>query len=93
MFRSEKAHSEYFTVWVWLVVLLAAGVALVALPIPKTAAAFLVFGVAAIKAVMVVRNYMHLKSEHLLIIAIAVVPLLFFIGLLVALIPDIAMRP
>ncbi len=93
MVHAREARSEYFVVWVWLVVLLIVGVTLVVLPIPKTAAVFLVFGVAAIKAGMVVRNYMHLKSEHLLIIAIALVPLLFFIGLLMVLIPDIAMRP
>ncbi len=93
MATAEHGNSEYVAVWVWLVVLLVVGLAIVALPIPKLAAVSLVFAVAAVKAAMVVRNYMHLKSEHLLIIAIAMIPVLFFIGFLITLIPDIAMRP
>jgi caa(3)-type oxidase subunit IV len=93
MVTAEHGNSEYVAVWVWLVALLVVGVAIVALPIPKLAAVALVFTVAVVKAAMVVRNYMHLKSEHMLIIAIAMVPVLFFIGLMITLVPDIAMRP
>lgn len=92
MTKAEEERSLYVTVWVWLVVLLIVGVVVVALPIPKLAAVALVFAVASAKATMVVRNYMHLKAEHLLIFAIALVPVLFFIGLALVLLPDIALR-
>ena len=38
------------------------------------------------------RNYMHLKHEHLLIYAIILVPALFMLGLAIALVPDIVFR-
>ena len=93
MVTAEHGNSEYVAIWVWLVALLIIGLVIVALPVPKLIIVGLVFGVAVVKAAMVVRNYMHLKSEHLLIIAIAMVPVLFFIGLMITLVPDIAMRP
>ena len=51
-----------------------------------------IFAVAAMKAVLVLRNYMHLKHEHFLIYLIVLVPLLFFIGLALALVPDLVFR-
>jgi len=93
MVTAEHGNSEYVTIWVWLVVLLVLGLAIMALPIPKVIVVAMVFAVAVVKAAMVVRNYMHLKSEHMLIIAIVMVPVIFFFGFLITLIPDIAMRP
>ena len=93
MDTAEHGNSEYVTIWVWLVVLLVLGLAIMGLPIPKIVVVTMVFAVAVVKAAMVVRNYMHLKSEHMLIIAIVMVPVLFFIGLMITLVPDIAMRP
>jgi caa(3)-type oxidase subunit IV len=92
MSSAENIRGEYIAVWGWLVALLLTGLAVMALPIPKFAAVVLIFGVAAVKAALVVRNYMHLKREHLFIIALVVVPVILFIGLATALIPDIAMR-
>lgn len=91
---TEQAHSNslYLTVWIWLVGLLIAGLTIVALPVPKLAAVLLIFAIAAVKAGLVIRNYMHLTSEHLLIFAIALVPALLFIGFVIALLPDIAFR-
>jgi len=88
----EHGLARYIGVWVWLVALLAAGLAVMALPVPKLAALALIFGIASIKAALVIRNYMHLKYESLFIIAVALVPVLLFIGLAIALIPDIAMH-
>ena len=88
--RSE--NSLYFVVWVWLVVLLAVGLSLFGLPIPREVAVALIFSVAAIKAVLVLRNYMHLKHEHFLIYLIVLVPLLFFLGLALTLVPDLVFR-
>jgi cytochrome c oxidase subunit IV len=92
MESAEQERTRYIAVWFWLVALLAAGLAVMALPVPKLAALALIFGIATIKAALVIRNYMHLKYESLFIIAVAVVPLLLFIGLAIALIPDIAMH-
>ncbi len=88
----EQERSEYIGVWIWLVALLAAGLAVMALPVPKFAALALIFSIATIKAALVLRNYMHLKSENLFVITVVLVPVLLFIGLAIALIPDIAMH-
>jgi caa(3)-type oxidase subunit IV len=47
---------------------------------------------AAVKAVLVALNYMHLKFEQLLICAMAIVPLVIFLILWVVLYPDIALH-
>lgn len=82
----------YITVWVLLVALLIAGLSIFVLPISRELAVGLIFGIAAIKAVLVLRNYMHLKHEHLLIYIIVAVPALFLLGFALALIPDIVFR-
>jgi len=88
--RSDK--SLYVTVWVLLVALLVAGLTIFTLPIPRELAVALIFSIAAVKAVLVLRNYMHLKHEHLLIYIIVAVPVLFMLGLAIALIPDLVFR-
>jgi hypothetical protein len=75
-----------------LVLLLVVGLAIFALPIPRAVAVALIFSVAAVKAALVLRNYMHLKHEHLLIYIIVAVPALFLLGFAVALIPDLVFR-
>lgn len=88
-------HAEsslYLIVWVWLVLLLIAGLAIFVLPIPRTAAVVIIFSIAAIKAALVLRNYMHLKHEHLLIYLIVAIPALFLLGMTLSLIPDIVYR-
>jgi len=92
MESAGQARTQYIEVWFWLVALLVAGLAVMALPVPKLAALALIFSIATIKAALVVRNYMHLKSEGLFIIAVVLAPVLLFIGLAIALIPDIAMH-
>jgi caa(3)-type oxidase subunit IV len=89
------AHAEsslYLIVWVWLVLLLIAGLAIFVLPIPRTVGVVIIFSIAAIKAALVLRNYMHLKHEHILIYMIVAIPALFLIGMAIALIPDIVYR-
>ena len=88
----RNENGLYFFVWIWLVVLLVAGLSIFGLPIPREVAVGLIFGVAAVKAGLVLRNYMHLKHEHYLIYLIILVPVLFFLGLALALIPDIVLR-
>lgn len=82
----------YVAVWALLVLLLIAGLAVFTLPIPRTVAVALIFAIAGVKAVLVLRNYMHLKHENLLIYVIVLVPALFMLGLAIALIPDIVFR-
>jgi caa(3)-type oxidase subunit IV len=82
----------YVIVWASLVLLLVAGLAIFVLPIPRELAIALIFTVAAIKAGLVLRNYMHLKHEHLLIYIIVLVPALFLLGFALTLIPDIVFR-
>jgi cytochrome c oxidase subunit IV len=92
LLESAATRAHYIAIWRWLVLLVAAALLVTLLPIPKIAALVLVFGIAVVKAVMVMRDYMHLKAERLIIHAIALIPILLFIGLALTLIPDIALR-
>jgi caa(3)-type oxidase subunit IV len=83
----EKNHPNYFAVWIWLVCLVIASIA-ASLVLPRSAAVYLIFTIATIKAILVLRNYMHLKYEKLLLYALAIVPLLVVIVLMFALFPD-----
>ena len=82
----------YLVIWAWLIFLLIAGLVIFVLPIPRTAAVMLIFSLAAVKAGLVLRNYMHLKHEHLLIYLVVLIPTLLFIGMAFTLIPDIVYR-
>jgi caa(3)-type oxidase subunit IV len=84
----ERAHPNYVAVWVWLVVLMIAGVLATYLPLAKSAVVFLIFLIAAVKALLVALNYMHLKFEGPLLWAIAAVPVLLVLGLTLLLFPD-----
>lgn len=86
---SAAGDLPYLKVWVWLVALLAAGVFIFVLPIPRAPAVALIFVIAAAKAILVMRDYMHLRQERLLIYAIFLIPVLFAIGFILVLIPDI----
>jgi caa(3)-type oxidase subunit IV len=87
---SAEAHGpSHVAIWGWLIALLAAGLAIAFLPFGKAMAIFLIFAVAVVKAALVARHYMHLKSEQLLIHAIAGIPVLLLLGLAIALVPDI----
>ena len=94
--KPKKASTRFgedpISIWLWLLVLVAAGLLASALPVPKIAVVVLVFGIAVVKATMVMRDYMHLKFETLIIYVIALIPILLFIGLALTLIPDIALH-
>jgi len=92
MTTADNHDREYIMIWVWLVALLVTGTLIFMLPISKTAAIALIFGIAAVKAILVLRDYMHLKSERMLVYAIAAVPLVLAIGFALVLIPDIIFR-
>lgn len=79
----------YITIWGWLLGLLIAGVLVFTLHLATIPLLVLIFTVAVIKAALVIRNYMHLKAEHVLIYAIAGIPVLLILGMALMLIPDI----
>lgn len=93
MGHAENPPVSYFTIWIWLVALLAVGLLLLVLPISKLTAVVLIFSAAAVKAGLVVRHYMHLRAQPLALYAIAGVPVLLAIFMVLALVPDIAWRP
>jgi len=92
MSSAAKPSVGYLTIWVWLIVLLAVGVALLAAPVSKTLAVVLIFAVASVKAFLVLRHYMHVRHQPLMIYMMLGVPLLLAIALTIVLLPDIAFR-
>lgn len=84
----EKTHPNYVAVWVWLVVLLVAGVLASYLPLGRPAVVGLIFMIAAVKALLVALYYMHLKFERGVIYAMAIVPVVLVILLTFLLFPD-----
>lgn len=88
MMVSESTRPNYFLIWVWLIVLAVVSV-LFTVVLPKSAAIFLIFAVAWVKAVLVALNYMHLRYEKWQLYALAFIPLLLVVGLTFVLFPDI----
>ncbi|HXG52390.1 MAG TPA: cytochrome C oxidase subunit IV family protein [candidate division Zixibacteria bacterium] len=89
---SDVQTRHYLTIWIWLLALATVSVA-AAWVLPKVAALSLIFMLAFVKALLVARDYMHLKYEKAITYAIVLVPLAFVILLLFALFPDFAYRP
>ncbi len=88
----RRERTLYLVVWGWLVFLLLAWLAIFALPLPPSTGVVLILGIAAVKAGLILRNYMNLKYQHPLIYVMAIVPVLFFIGFILSIIPDIVYR-
>jgi caa(3)-type oxidase subunit IV len=88
----SDAHTGpgYVTIWAWLVILLLAGMGVFAVEMSKTLAVLCIFGIAFVKAYLVVRHYMHLKHVPPFLYAIAGVPLILVIAMVLSLLPDIA---
>lgn len=85
---SHRVRPNYVAIWGWLVALLIVGLAASFLPGARALAVALIFAAAVAKALLVALNYMHLRFEPRLIYAIAIIPVLFVLGLMVALFPD-----
>ncbi len=85
---SHAGRPNYVLIWGWLVGLMVIGLLASFLPGVRTLAVALIFATAAAKALLVALNYMHLRFEPRLIYAIAIVPVLFVLLLMVALFPD-----
>jgi caa(3)-type oxidase subunit IV len=80
---------SHTTIWVCLLALLAAGLAVTGAPLGRAAAIGIVLAIALSKATLVIRHYMHLKVEPLLIYAIAAAPVFLVLVLVAALVPDL----
>lgn len=78
---------NYFLIWICLAALVIVSIS-AGLVLPRATAVFFVFAVAAVKALLVALNYMHLKYEKPLLVALVIVPLLVVAILLFALFPD-----
>ena len=87
----SQTHSRpnYIAVWAWLVFLLVISLLAVYLPFSQTITVTLIFTVAVVKAFLVVVNFMHLRFESRWIHAIALVPVVLFIIMTIALVPDV----
>ena len=85
MISAHERH--YLIIWLWLVVLVGVSVAASSV-LPKIQALALIMSIAIVKAVLVARNYMHLKNEKAIYYAMALVPLAFVIIFLFGLFPD-----
>ncbi len=83
-----KVHPNYTAIWLWLLALMAVSVLASAIPGLRRIAVVLVFATAFAKAIIVALNFMHLRFEGRLIWTIAVVPVVVFAVLTVALFPD-----
>jgi len=85
------AHANrpnYLAIWIWLLGLTLFGVGLSFVFGARTPVVVVFFLIAGAKALLVALHYMHLKFEPRLIYAIAIVPVLFVLGLILALFPD-----
>ncbi|OGL00174.1 MAG: hypothetical protein A3E31_10615 [Candidatus Rokubacteria bacterium RIFCSPHIGHO2_12_FULL_73_22] len=78
----------YVIIWIWLLALMTVSLFANTLPVSRPAIVTLMFVVAAVKAVLVALNFMHLRLEAWLIYAIATAPMLLVFGLMLALFPD-----
>ena len=90
---TAKPPVAYVTIWVWLVLLVGVGLAILVAPFSKILSVVLIFAVATLKAVLVLRHYMHVRAQPLMIYAMICVPLVLAIALTLVLLPDIAFRP
>ncbi len=89
---TDKAHPNYVAIWVWLLALMGIGLAASAIPGARVIAVTIIFATATAKALLVALNFMHLRFEPRLIYAIAIVPVLLVVGLMLVLFPDFVAR-
>lgn len=87
----DHGHINYVKVWVWLVILLCVSVAGPMLEI-FWVTMVTAFGIACVKAYMVVKNFMHLSMEPRYVTYIVVTSLVFMLLFFSATAPDV-MQP
>ena len=87
----DHAHPPYIAIWAVLLVLLFVSIALGHISNAYLMTS-LVFGVAAIKAVIVLRYFMHLKFEPLYIVLMILAAVLCLVVLFIGVYPDVSLR-
>lgn len=78
--QTQPSYRAYLVIWIWLIVLLAAGTFISYLPVGHTGAASLILFIAFIKTALVALFYMHLKSERIVPLWVVVVFPFFLIA-------------
>lgn len=88
---TNKAHHgrNPYVIWVGLVAILVAGFVVFEFHLSTFTAVALLFSLAIVKAGLVVRHYMHMYDQPVALYAIAGIPVLLMIFMVVALLPDI----
>ena len=84
---NEKHRPNYILIWAWLGGLVIASIA-ASLLLPRGAAILVMFGAAAIKALLVAINYMNLRYEKAALYALVALPIIIVLILTLALFPD-----
>ena len=82
------SHPNYVVIWYWLIGLALGSVIVSSLPLPHLLILVIIFAAAFVKAWLVALYYMHLRFERLLIFSLVVIPLAFFVILLLVLFYD-----
>jgi cytochrome c oxidase subunit 4 len=90
--KESRTHPNYVAIWVWLVLLMIAGVLASFLPFGRSAVVFVIFLIATAKALLVGLYYMHLKFERGVIYAMAIVPVVLVALLTFLLFPDFVLH-
>ena len=86
--EGDHGHINYVKIWVWLVILLVISVAGPFLEI-FWVTMVTAFGIAFVKAYMVMRNFMHLSFEPRYVTYIVVTSLVFMLLFFAATAPDV----
>jgi caa(3)-type oxidase subunit IV len=92
MASSNHGPSPYL-IWVFLMALLGAGMLVFLVEMSHTMVISLLLAVAVVKATLVVRYYMHMQGQPTPLYAVAGLPVLLLIFMVVALLPDISYHP
>ncbi len=89
MEHAHKEHPKYMRIFVILIILTIAEVAVVYMPFPKIVIALLLIGMACSKALYVALYFMHLKFEQKTLMMIALTPFIICVFLVFMLLPDL----
>ncbi len=89
MEHAHKEHPKYMRIFVILIILTIAEVAVVYMPFPKIVIALLLIGMACSKALYVALYFMHLKFEQKTLMVIALTPFIICVFLVFMLLPDL----
>ena len=87
--RGHPTYKNYVSIFVALIVLTTATVAISKMGLSEGVSAFLAFAIASVKTLLVATIFMHLKYETKTILIFATVPVLLAIFFILAISPDV----